>query len=425
MIRSDGRRNLIAEARVMMWRASRPEVNPAVLVSRPTNKVIMERTGLKKTASQRWRTFMRELGFLGTVTEGSTPGTRSGGQHDGADNLAAEYVLLVPLAPELPRLQPVDAPEAATGVRQERAAETGPETVIHSPAAPTSVEGSRPPSVDLSIERSTDRELPVVRAHASQRGNSPAVAGRADNRSRKIGRADVTALRWPLNVTPGTRAEMLLAAEALRATSGTLAKLSAKHLRSILREFFAAGWSPYDVKHALDNRADGSQWIHTELPRFVPGWLRHRLAAWRDDDGQVLPGRTQRLEAAHGVRRTQNTTLATLAEPADPPAADVTSHASAARAALAEASPNAAAAIAKQAIRSTRLYNVKTGGSDNPLPDVDHAQHGATEPFEVFRREVLEPLALSGNDVGTRGEHAERAWLQRVTIARQHDTTGR
>ncbi|GAA3223751.1 hypothetical protein [Nonomuraea helvata] len=59
--------------------------------------------------------------------------------------------------------------------------------------------------------------------------------------------------------------------------------------------------------HALDVRPDDSAWTYTwssvaEL-RHIPGWVRHRLAAWLGDDGQALPSRSQRAAAADARRR--------------------------------------------------------------------------------------------------------------------------
>lgn len=313
LIRSDGQRNLVAVTRVIMWRAWRPEVNPGVWLSRPTNERIMQLTGLKQTACKRWRAWLRERGFLGTVTEGSTPGTRgshhdgdngtgNGGQGDGAENLAAEYVLLVPLDPEQPR-PPIAAPSGTGDAPQDRAAGSGPLPGVRPLTQSCSGEESRPPSVVLSKERTTTIR-PIAGAHTRDPGNSPPSKdiGKATS---KIVSAGVTVLTWSLSATPGTRAQMLLAAEALRASAAVLRQLSARHLRSLLREFFTAGWSPADMLWALDHRPDGSGWKFTSTPTFVPGWVRFRLSCWRDEAGAPIASRAQRAEQARAARRAE------------------------------------------------------------------------------------------------------------------------
>ncbi|MFI6485723.1 hypothetical protein ACIBH1_47995 [Nonomuraea sp. NPDC050663] len=305
LIRRDGQRNLVAVTRVIMWRAWRPAVNPGVWLSRPTNDRIMQLTGLKQTSCKRWRAWLRERGFLGTVTEGSTPATRGGadsdhdggisGQGDGADNLAAEYVLLVPLEPERPRLhRPLAEPFQPPGL-----VEPGADKHASCKSA-SSRDESRPPLVVLSLERTTSHFRPIAGAH--EPANSPAAVGRTEGAPCVITGGSATALEWPLTATPGTRAQMLLAAEALRAASGLMRRLSARHLRSLLREFFACGWTAADVLWALDHRPDGSDWTFTDAPAFVPGWARFRLGWWQAD-GAVLPSRAQRAEQAAAVRR--------------------------------------------------------------------------------------------------------------------------
>lgn len=66
-------------------------------------------------------------------------------------------------------------------------------------------------------------------------------------------------------------------------------------MRSILREFFLAGWSVLDVHHAITHRPSGQRWQHS-ADRGVdnPGaWLAHRLSPWRQD-GTVIRSLGQR-----------------------------------------------------------------------------------------------------------------------------------
>ncbi|MFC7582529.1 hypothetical protein ACFQYP_00970 [Nonomuraea antimicrobica] len=85
--------------------------------------------------------------------------------------------------------------------------------------------------------------------------------------------------------------------------------MTAWYLRWLLKPFLGAGWTVADVLHALDVRPDGSAWTYTwqsvnEL-RHIPGWVRHRLGAWLDEDGQVLPSRSQREMSAAARRRAE------------------------------------------------------------------------------------------------------------------------
>jgi len=86
--------------------------------------------------------------------------------------------------------------------------------------------------------------------------------------------------------------------ERLRQESNVLRHMTPWFLRWLLKPFLLVGWTAADVLHALDVRPDGSAWTYTwasvnEL-RHIPGWVRHRLNAWLDEDGLVLPSRSLR-----------------------------------------------------------------------------------------------------------------------------------
>jgi hypothetical protein len=96
--------------------------------------------------------------------------------------------------------------------------------------------------------------------------------------------------------TPHQGGEALRAAEALRLAALTFRRLSARHVRHLLREHFRAGWSPADVLWALDHLPSGHRHLHTDDVRHPAAWLRHRLAPWTQES-QVLPGHRAQLEA--------------------------------------------------------------------------------------------------------------------------------
>ena len=61
-----------------------------------------------------------------------------------------------------------------------------------------------------------------------------------------------------------------------------LSAISDRHLRSVLRPQWEAGWSVSDVLWCLDHKPSGELWPHTDAIRHVPGWIRYRLAAWAE-----------------------------------------------------------------------------------------------------------------------------------------------
>jgi hypothetical protein len=98
---------------------------------------------------------------------------------------------------------------------------------------------------------------------------------------------------------------MLAAAGELRHAHPVLARLSARSVRSLVRPYFAAGWTVGDVLHALYYRPSATCPLPSmPLGRvYAPaGWARSRLAAWRDDTGRVLPGWHQRRAALDDAR---------------------------------------------------------------------------------------------------------------------------
>ncbi len=68
---------------------------------------------------------------------------------------------------------------------------------------------------------------------------------------------------------------------------------------SVARPFFAAGWSPRHVLHAIDPEPGGRQHGYTAGVRSPAGWIRSRLNDWLGPDDTPLPSRSQRLTDAH------------------------------------------------------------------------------------------------------------------------------
>lgn len=262
-LRYDGYGNLLRVAQVIAWAA-----NWNTMCSRPTIAGICERTGLSKASVKRWVRWLREHGWLGVVEQGTTvrfrKGTSAGLEDDGLGNRAALWVLCIPRD-----ITPIPTGDTASD-QEKRICE--------------------PPS--LSLPR-RDKEDPT-RTREAPRG------------PRRNPRITPT---WGLHESPRTKRDRLAACERLRQESNVLRHMTPWYLRWLLRPFLVAGWTPADVLHALDVRADGSVWTYTWLSadelRHIPGWVRHRLSAWMDADGQVFPSRSLRLSAAADKQRAE------------------------------------------------------------------------------------------------------------------------
>lgn len=315
-LRADAHRNLMRVVWVLARHADWTE-----LVTRPTWAVLMARTGLSRSTVAAWLAWLRRAGLLGTVTPGTTVkyrrGTACGLRDDGRGNEAAEYVLAVP-APAEALQEPAETLAPADGGEGQ------------APALDP-VDGTRTPSGPLSGGLSTR----LTRAREA----APDSSG--------------TAWWWSRTVTPATRRDALAAAHRATAEDVTLRALSPRHVRSLLRPVFAEGGTLADALHMINHRPDGTPWPYAGMPRYVPGWVRHRLAAWLTEDGRLRPGvelpSRQKAAAAARVADELAARRAELAAAEARRAVDVSGHAERARAALA-ASPAAAAAIRRRAL---------------------------------------------------------------------------
>ncbi|MFD8564674.1 hypothetical protein ACFV1N_46050 [Streptosporangium canum] len=227
-----------------------------LLATRPVWAVLMERTGLSRSSVAKWIAWLHAHDLLGAVTRGSLPqyrpGTHGGTVDDGRGAVAAEYVLTIPTPSDADVTDEVDGP----------------------------VEETRTPSG--SPPRGEPLALRAREAQTRPGGANTAPPSRT----------------WSLAATVGSKTDALAAAEALRAASLDLRRISARHVRHLLTPFFAAGWTASDVLHALDHRTDGAPWPYAGMARRVPGWTRHRLAPWLDASGRPLPSKSQRMAAA-------------------------------------------------------------------------------------------------------------------------------
>lgn len=266
-LRCDGYANLMRVANLIVWGADWD-----TMCSRPTIQRIVGVTGLAKPTVKRWVRWLRDRGWLGVVEQGSTcryrKGTQAGLVDDGLGNRAAVWVLCVP------RLSAADRADLRRDHNQ-------------LPTADQREQISEPPSVSLPERHKTD----PTRA-------------RETRRRRDHSRISPT---WHLHATARAKRDKLALCERLRAELPLLRRVTAWYLRWLLNTFIDDGWTAADVLHALNVRADDSQWTYTwssaaEI-RHVPGWVRHRLEAWLDSSGRPVASRSQRRAAADAERR--------------------------------------------------------------------------------------------------------------------------
>jgi hypothetical protein len=264
-LRSDAAGNI----RAIAWIIAR-HADWKTFVSRPGWDTLTDRTSLSRSTIQRAIRRLREWGFLGTVATGTTWRTRGCDIDDRAGNQGAEYVLTAPAQ------KPVE--------------------ISDSPSLGSRREPEKP--------------------HASARENPNPKEILSSSRP------------WPMHQPPRTRGQRLAATQRLQQQAAVLARIPAVRLRSVLKPYFDRGLTPAQVLYALDREPDGTLRWHTADVRHVPGWIRHRLAAW---DGHTPPrqlgaGQTTDLNAAD---------VAQLPRADAGPVADAGKHASLARRLLA------------------------------------------------------------------------------------------
>ncbi|MEN3540651.1 hypothetical protein AAH991_36440 [Microbispora sp. ZYX-F-249] len=262
--RADWRRGLMA----VVWQlATRTGRNMVTAPKKGATWAVMAaEAGVSRSTLADRLAWLLERGLLVRVTPGTTPrfrpGTLRGALDDGRGNEAATYVLTVPAD----LAQALDEDDQGDG--EEFRARASAPTVddwrdAPWPAETLPVELTRTPKphvVDVGEET-----FPDVRARETPAPAAPVAA-------------------WPAAATPGTKAEMLAACERLRAEDPILRKMSARHLRSLLRRLFQLGATVDDVRHVLHHQPGGGAWPLAAAPRFVPGWVRWRVHAWLTPD---------------------------------------------------------------------------------------------------------------------------------------------
>lgn len=280
--RADWWRNTLAVVWQVATRTGPDRVTSPLLGA--TWDVLAEGAGVSRRTLADRISWLRECGFLTVLTSGSTvrwrPGTMCGLLDDGLGNLAAEYILTVPAEvlaaldeEELQRTFPVEDSPAVEDWRDVPwPVETLPVDLTRTPSCS--------PRVSLSKKSDAFPDAPARSVCAIPRP------------------------KWSATATPGTKQEMLVACELLRAEDALLRKLTALQLRSLLRVLFRAGATVRDVGFALNHEPDGRPWTVSRDLFSIPGWVRWRVRTWVDDDGTLkarLP--SQVTAAADWARR--------------------------------------------------------------------------------------------------------------------------
>jgi hypothetical protein len=259
------------------------------MLTRPTWAVLMERTGFSRSTLAAHLSWMRSVGLLGLVAGGTTPefspGILRGQADEHEQNEAAVYVLCAPAHLRLVALPHPDdvGAEFVDDERDQDLEEPVP------PALMSGVPGDRSP-VDESRTPSPSRRevIPPAREREIRNLQDPEL------------KRPVPA--WLAPERPATMAERAAAALEARRTLPVLARISTAYVAALLREWHLAGWTLSDVLTALQRTPEGMTWRNSDDVRHVPGWLKHRLAAWRSDplDSTSPPGRSPgaRAEAA-------------------------------------------------------------------------------------------------------------------------------
>lgn len=256
----------------------------------------------------RW---LREHHWLGHVQRGSTERYRA--QADGRGDLAAEFVALLPHRPP-----PSHGP--ASPDKSDRSKNATPNRPVPQDRRNSLRTRTRPhhqPNNPPPRPKST-ASLEPLRGHPTSK---PATAG---NNGPEEGRRRGPA--WPVRQVPATQGERLTAAQALQAELPDLRAISDRAVRSLLRPWYVAGWSNYDIHHALDHTPGGASHRYgggAHRIRYLAGWTRSRLALWLavDQAGTTTdqPGDSPTVRRHHQADHERRTARPVTADLGPPP----------------------------------------------------------------------------------------------------------
>lgn len=272
LVRIDRRERLRLLALALLERAS----HSADGTTMPTWAFLEERLGCHRSTVARLLALLRSWGLLGVVATGRSAACAPGGplartkahhsaakDYQGGQNEAAIYVLCQP--------RPLVAVDTNATPPPERA-----NALPRTHARSTSVPQSEP------LRGPNHQRAAQARPEPHQRDYRPG--------------------RWysPTATISGKDAAMAASRE-LQARVPALYRISDRHVRSVLREFFLAGWTVADVILAVDRRPTGQPWPHDGAHSVdnVGAWLAHRLKPWRTASGTVRRSPSQHAAAIH------------------------------------------------------------------------------------------------------------------------------
>ena len=264
-LRADRRRAVLELARILARHANwqtmtawRPREQACAEIGSPRDPS----KPLSISAYKAARRVLEDRGFLGLVAQGWTSALRAAVLDD-QTGTSAVFVLTVPRKQRLRSdREPPRVNRPLTGSRRE------PDIALRAREARAEIKDGNP---EVKGEK--------ARAPRGQPVLPPAGAA-------------------PIAAVPENRAEALAAAQVMQERARLLRRISAEHLRHLARPFFAAGWSPRDLLHAIDHEPGGRQHAYTAGVRSPAGWIRSRLAAWSGPNSVPLPSRSQRLTEA-------------------------------------------------------------------------------------------------------------------------------
>lgn len=245
------------------------------MTTRPTWDFLAHALGVTRRSVARYLRHLRDLQLLGIVASGRTAEWASVGPDGERINEAAVYVMC----------QPNDKKDMEIALQ---------------PFTSQPVDGNVTPPSFAGQNLSFKKVNPHTRARESARGSK-------SKEQRKLG-CSVEQIRWNQNWIAQTKAQRRSAAWRLRSLiPHVFGAMSVRDLAATLKDFFAAEWTVKDIHHALDVQPDGTPWPHsgapdTKSPRRLRGWLKYRLAAWRDPQGNPIKSNSQQAQERRKVR---------------------------------------------------------------------------------------------------------------------------
>lgn len=264
----------------------------STMTTRATKAKLADLLGVCRRTVNRYMAQLREWGLVGMVANGRSAAYASVGEDGRRINEAAVHVLCVP--------------EGARRVLRRAAQLLGLGASGRRRQINGLVEESVTPPSEAGLYLRDKKVLP--RTHARGRISQ-------SKEQKRLG-CSVDQIRWNRHRVPANRTQQRTAAWRLKSLlPNVLGKMSDRDIASCVRDFFAAGWSVADLHHALEARPDGSAWPYsgapdTKEPHRVRGWLKFRLAAWRDEADSPVRSRGQRdrleRERVHRERQAQD-----------------------------------------------------------------------------------------------------------------------